>query len=69
MWHVPNPNALPELAHLRAAVARQRQTPTGEWPLHFDEQQDVLFVVRTWPDGAVTAYTMPAPVPGDTPST
>jgi len=37
-------------------VARRYQTPTKEWPLIFIEEQDLLFVMREWPDGAITAY-------------
>jgi len=37
-------------------VALQRQTPTREWPLVYDEALEMLLVVREWPDGSVTAY-------------
>jgi hypothetical protein len=58
MWHGWNPNELPELVHLRAMIALQRQSPTREWPLHHEEEDDLLLVVREWPDGSITAYTM-----------
>jgi hypothetical protein len=58
MWHDLNPNSWPELVNLRASLARRRQTPTREWPLHFVEEHDALLVVREWPDGSVTAYTV-----------
>ena len=58
MWYGPNPNAMPEFERLRALVARQRQTPTSEWPLIYLEDEDMLLVVRTWPDGSITAYTV-----------
>jgi hypothetical protein len=58
MWHGWNPNELPELAHLRTMIALQRQSPTKEWPLHYAEEDAALLVVREWPDGSITAYTM-----------
>ena len=58
MWHGMNPNSLPELVHLRAMVALQRQTPSREWPLLYLEEHDALLVVREWPDGSITAYTV-----------
>ena len=65
MWDGPNPNALPQMEWLRAMVARQRQTPTGEWPLLYREEEDQLLVVRTWPDGSVTAYIVDGESRGD----
>jgi hypothetical protein len=41
---------------VRGMVARQRQTPTREWPLVFDQESGLLLVVREWPDGSVTSY-------------
>jgi hypothetical protein len=58
MWHDLNPNSWPEFVNLRAAVARSRQTPSREWPLHFVEEHDALLVVREWPDGSMTAYAV-----------
>ena len=58
MWDGLNPNLLPEFVHLRAMIALQRQTPTAEFPLIYIDEQNVLFVVRTWPDGSITCYTM-----------
>jgi hypothetical protein len=41
-------------------VALQQQTPTREWPLLYIEEHDALLVVREWPDGSVTSYTLSA---------
>jgi len=41
-------------------VSRQHQTPTKEWPLIHVGDHGVVFVVREWPDGSVTAYTIDA---------
>jgi hypothetical protein len=43
---------------MRQLIRLTHQTPTREWPLVVVEQSDELFVVREWPDGSVTAYTM-----------
>ena len=58
MWHGMNPNTWPEFVNLRAMIALQRQTPLKEWPLIYLEEYDALLVVREWPDGSITAYTM-----------
>jgi hypothetical protein len=39
-------------------VALRFQTPSKEWPLVYVEEHHALLVVREWPDGSVTAYTM-----------
>ena len=41
-------------------VKLTHQTPAREWPLLVIEERDTVFVVREWPDGSITAYTMPA---------
>jgi hypothetical protein len=56
MWHGFDPQIRQQLVGIREMVARRHQTPTKEWPLIFIEEHDVLFVMREWPDGAVTAY-------------
>jgi len=56
MWNGFDPELRRELEGIRAMVARRYQTPTKEWPLIFVEEEDVLFVMREWPDGAITAY-------------
>jgi hypothetical protein len=56
MWNGFDPELWRELEGIRAMVARRYQTPTKEWPLIFVEEEDVLFVMREWPDGAITAY-------------
>jgi hypothetical protein len=58
MLHGVNPNSWPEFAWLRAMLALQQQTPTKEWPLLYVEEHDALLVVREWPDGSVTSYTL-----------
>jgi hypothetical protein len=60
MWSGFDPETLRELRTLRQLVKLTHQTPTREWPLVFIEQHDALFVVREWPDGSITAYTMSA---------
>jgi hypothetical protein len=40
-------------------VALQQQTPTREWPLIVEESREELLVVPEWPNGTITAYTMP----------
>ena len=50
-----------DLAMIRETVSRQHQTPTKEWPLVHVDEYGVLFVLREWPDGAVTAYTIDVP--------
>jgi len=56
MWHGFDPAIQEQLNGIREMVARRYQTPTREWPLIFIEEQDLLFVMREWPDGAITAY-------------
>ena len=56
MWNGFDPELRRELEGIRAMVARRYQTPTKEWRLIFVEEEDVLFVMREWPDGAITAY-------------
>jgi len=56
MWHGFDPAIQEQLNGIREMVARRYQTPTKEWPLIFIEEQDLLFVMREWPDGAITAY-------------
>jgi hypothetical protein len=58
MWPGFDPEIQQELAYLRRMVSLRRQTPTREWPLLFMEEQRQILVVREWPDGSVTAYTM-----------
>jgi hypothetical protein len=57
MWYGFDPDTQRQLLVLRQMVARQRQTPSREWPLVFLDEYDQLLVVREWPDGALTAYT------------
>jgi hypothetical protein len=56
MWHGFGPELQREFESIRGMMARRYQTPTREWPLIFVEEQDVLFVMREWPDGSITAY-------------
>ena len=60
MWRF-DPEMIRQLEHLREMVALQRQTPTREWPLVLGESGRGLLVVREWPNGSNTAYTMPVP--------
>jgi len=61
MWPGFDPSIMRDLATIREMVSRQHQTPTKEWPLVHVDEHGVLFVVREWPDGSVTAYTIDAP--------
>jgi hypothetical protein len=56
MWSGFDPEIQRDWQVVRGMVARQRQTPTREWPLVFDQETDLLLVVREWPDGSVTSY-------------
>ena len=58
MWPGFDSNLQRELANIRQMVALRHQSPTREWPLVFMEEHRQLLVVREWPDGSVTAYTM-----------
>ena len=57
MWSF-DPELLRELQAIKQMVKLRRMTPTREWSLLFLEDHDVLFVIREWPDGSLTAYTM-----------
>jgi len=58
MWSGFDPELVRDLQTIRQLVKLTHQTPTREWPLIFMKQHNVLFVVREWPDGSITAYTM-----------
>ena len=60
MWPGLDPKLLRELQTIRQLVGLTHQTPVREWPLSVIPEHDVLFVVREWPDGTITAYTMAA---------
>lgn len=59
MWPGFDPDITRDLRTVRQLVRLSHQAPTREWPLILVEEHDALFVVREWPDGSVTAYTMP----------
>jgi hypothetical protein len=61
VWPGFDPSVWRDLSTLREIVALQHQTPTKEWPLIYMEDQDTLLVVRQWPDGSITAYTVENP--------
>ena len=58
MWPGFDPSIARDLATIRDMVSRQQQTPTKEWPLVQIAEHGVLLVVREWPDGSITAYTI-----------
>jgi hypothetical protein len=60
MWAM-DPEIWRQLERLREMVVLQHQTPTREWPLIVEESRDELLIVREWPNGSITAYTMPVP--------
>jgi hypothetical protein len=57
MWYSFDPDLNRDLANIRRLVGLRHQTPTREWPLMFSADRNLLFVVREWPDGTITAYT------------
>ena len=61
MWPGLDPSLVRDLAAIREMVSRQQQTPTTEWPLVYIDEHDMLLVVREWPDGSITAYTVDRP--------
>ena len=61
MWSGFDPSILKDLATIREMVSRQHQAPTKEWPLVHVDEHGVLLVLREWPDGMVTAYTVDVP--------
>ena len=61
MWSGLDPKLLKELATVRQLVRLTHQTPVREWPLQVIPEHDQLFIVREWPDGSITAYTMDLP--------
>ena len=56
MWSGFDPQVRRDLARIKEMVVLRRQTPTHEWPLHFERAYNELLVIREWPDGSVTAY-------------
>ena len=58
MWPAFDPEVKRQLAQIREMVTRQHQVPTREWPVIFVAEEDALLVVREWPGGRLTAYTM-----------
>ena len=58
MWPGLDPKLVRELQTIRQLVRLTHQAPVREWPLAVIPEHDVLFVIREWPDGSITAYTM-----------
>ena len=56
MWNGFDDTTRRDLAAIREMVARQRQTPSREWPVIYIEDRQLLLVVREWPNGSLTAY-------------
>jgi hypothetical protein len=61
MWYGFDPDLSKRLHNLREMVRLQHQSPTREWPLIVEDSREELLVVREWPNGSITAYTMPIP--------
>jgi hypothetical protein len=59
MWPGFDRDLLRQLAFVREMVSLTRLAPTREWPLIVMESSRELFIVREWPNGSITAYTMP----------
>jgi hypothetical protein len=53
-----DPNVRKELKTIREPVTLRHQSPTKEWPLVYVEEFDLMLIVREWPDGSITAYTV-----------
>ena len=60
MWPGFDPQIKRDLATIKTLVNLRPQTPTREWPLIFVREHDALLVVREWPGGEITAYTVTA---------
>jgi hypothetical protein len=58
MWSGFDPDLRQQLEVMREMVALQRLTPTREWPLVYVEGHDAVLVIREWPNGSMTSYTM-----------
>ncbi len=58
MWAGFDPETIRGLQTIRQLVRLAQQMPTREWPLVVLHESDEVFVVREWPDGSITAYTM-----------
>jgi hypothetical protein len=58
MWSGLDPDLWKQLETIRELVSLSHQSPTREWPLVFVDGFDAWLVVREWPGGAITAYTM-----------
>lgn len=65
MWYGFDPDLFRQLDRIRELVSLRHQSPTREWPLIVMEQHEELLVVREWPNGSITAYTMPLTQPAD----
>jgi hypothetical protein len=61
MWSGFDPEVQRKLALTKEIVARRWQTPTSEWPLVVVREHNALLVIREWPDGTITAFTMSIP--------
>jgi hypothetical protein len=58
MWPGLDPELRKALNSIRELVALRYQSPTKECQLVFVEEFEALLVIREWPGGAITAYTM-----------
>jgi hypothetical protein len=59
MWHGFNPDVWRDLETVKELFGLTRMKPAREWPLVFVEEHQALLVVREWPNGTITAYTIP----------
>ena len=60
MWSGFDPQIKRDLATIKSLVNLRHQSPTREWPLIFISEHNTLLVVREWPGGEITAYTVSA---------
>jgi hypothetical protein len=58
MWYRLDPELERQLKHIRQMVKLRQETPTKEWPLVFVDEFGAMLVVREWPGGEITAYTI-----------
>ena len=63
MWPSFDPEMLRTYASVRELVRLSHQSPTREWPLIVMKSENLLFVIREWPNGSITAYTIPIDAP------
>jgi len=57
MWYGFDADIKRQLAAIKDMTRRRNSTPQNEWPVVFKED-NVVLVVREWPNGELTAFVM-----------